>query len=137
MVKLFIFIIFLCFGSASLADSPSITGTYSFKEEGDSGCVLKAQKLSGDKLRFELNCERGAPSYNSGLALGKITIKDNVASYVREVSGRCVITFKFKENSVHVTQEGMGVYCGFGMGVYVDGTYLRDKKAKPDFEYKL
>jgi len=112
---------------------PSYTGTYKLKWTKKRGCILKTQKLNDSKLRMQLSCQDDS---NSGLALGVLDLNNNVAMFKREVSGLCEISFAFKEKSVEVIQKGMDVYCGFGMGIYVDGNYLIQSNKTPKFDYK-
>ena len=128
-------IILLCFSVNVLGDNILLTGTYADKQTSDSGCELKVKNLSNQKLQFELNCNRGAPSYNSGLAFGIIELIDRNASYTRKVSGHCVISFKFNEKTVDVLQAGASSECGFGWNVYADGTYLLVNNELPLFKH--
>jgi hypothetical protein len=112
------------------ADYDNISGTYKFNR-GDGGeCDLKINFEPSIKpyfeISFELACIRGAPSYNSGWAMGKILMNDNVAVYARPSSvsdSICNIVFQFDNNQVKVTQLGMDYDCGFGHAVYADGLY--------------
>jgi len=134
MNKMIVFLFLMQLSLVSVAKSNGVTGTYKLKWSKDAGCVLKAQQTKQDKLQFELNCDEGFGG-NSGLAFGVLDFKDNVAVFTRNVSGLCEITFKFQNNSVEVTQNGMDVYCGFGMGIHASGNYRLDNNRNPNFKY--
>jgi hypothetical protein len=112
------------------ADYDNISGTYKFYR-GDGGeCDLKVNFEPPVKpfreISFEIACIRGAPSYNSGWAMAKILLSDDIAVYSRPSSvsdSMCNIVFQFGDNRVKVTQLGMDYDCGFGHAVYVDGLY--------------
>ena len=111
-------------------DYDKISGTYKF-HRGDGGeCDLKVNFEPPVKpyfeISFEIACIRGAPSYNSGWAMAKILMSDDLAVYSRPSSvsdSICNIVFQFGDNHVKVTQLGMDYDCGFGHAVYVDGLY--------------
>jgi hypothetical protein len=109
-----------------------LTGTYDWMESNieGRGCTLKVVHHTTldpfNKIDFELSCNRGAPSFNSGFAQGTISEGKNVAAFTRydPVSGEtCNLVFRFIEAAVEVTQIGMDYACGFGHGVYAEGTY--------------
>lgn len=112
----------------------SVTGTYSVKWKRGALCVLGVQQLPDDKIKFELDCNRGAPSYNSGTASGTIAIKDHVAVYsTTEFNGKCEIKFQFQKSKVIVSQTGGDFECGFGHGVTCDGSYTLTSRKPPKF----
>ena len=112
------------------ADYDKISGTYKF-QRGDGGeCDLKVNFEPPVnpflEISFEIACIRGAPSYNSGWAMAKILMGNDIAVYSRPSSvsdSTCNIIFQFGDNQVKVTQLGMDYDCGFGHAVYVDGLY--------------
>jgi hypothetical protein len=111
-----------------------ISGMYKL-QRGSGECNLKVvfePTVPSYEISFELFCNRGAPSYNGGYAMGKILMVDNIAVYSPRIfpDSVCDIVFQFNGNKVKVTQLGMDFDCGFGHAVYVDGIYtLVDIKA--------
>ena len=129
------FVVFLSWDSLVLAQTkkPVFDGLYKMQWTKKSGCTLNVKQLSQDKLRMELSCQdRGS----SGLAFGVLALKNNMAIFRRQVSGLCEITFSFDHQWVEVNQNGMDVYCGFGMGIYADGKYDLIQGKAPTFKYK-
>ena len=102
------------------------TGTYRLTRTEDSGCYLLVVhdilETPFEKMRLELACNRGAPSFNSGYALVEVLTAKNLAVYSSEY-GECSIVFEFLEDGVKVTQLGESFDCGFGHAVYADGFY--------------
>jgi len=101
-----------------------LTGTYVMPGRKGAGGTFLVRQLSPTSIEFSLECNRGAPSYNSGFARGTVDVMDGIASYhVTEFNGPCEIRFDFKTNSVVVSQKGDDFACGFGHGVDCSGTY--------------
>lgn len=110
------------------------TGTYTTGEsKNGSGCTLKVLQQYADEIEFELSCNRGAPSFNSGHAKDSIPLEGNKAVYsVSYFRGKeCEIKFEFQDASVNVTQMGDSSECGFGLNVYAGGTYHLTDKTNP------
>ena len=110
------------------------TGTYTTGEsENGSGCTLTVLQQYADEIEFELSCNRGAPSFNSGQAKDSLPLEGNKAVYsVSYLRGKeCEIKFEFQDASVNVTQLGDSPECGFGLGVYAGGTYHLTDKTHP------
>jgi hypothetical protein len=87
-----------------------------------------------DKIHFELFCTVGAPSYNMGYVIATILETDNIAvySHYSELANEsCNIVFTFLPDGVNVSQLGEDFTCGFGHGVYANGTYLRMSRDIP------
>jgi hypothetical protein len=121
--------------AAAQKEAPGVTGTYSVVYKRGAGCTLKVLQLPSSKIEFALDCNRGAPSYNSGAASGVIEIKQGVAVYgTSEFGGKCEIKFEFKGTKVVVSQTGSDFDCGFGHGVTCDGAYLLKNRRPPKFE---
>ena len=113
----------------------SLTGTYAVHWTRGARCALEILQLPGAKVRFQLYCNRGAPSYNSGVASGVIGVRNGAGVYATaEYGGRCEIRFKFRGNRVTVTQQGSDSDCGFGHNVYCDGIYRVRSRKRPRFE---
>jgi hypothetical protein len=104
--------------------SPILTGTYSLRGRGDSGAILRVNQFSAHQIEFEMECRRGAPSYNTGAVRGTIDVIDGIAIYsVGEFGGPCKFKFNFKGSSVVISQTGGDLACGLGQGVSCAGTY--------------
>jgi len=101
-----------------------LTGTYIMPGRKGAGGTLLVRQVSPTSIEFSLECNRGAPSYNSGLARATVDVMDGIAAYhVTEFNGPCEIRFDFKTSSVVVSQKGEDFACGFGHGVDCSGTY--------------
>jgi hypothetical protein len=74
-----------------------------------------------DVIGFEILYIHGAPSYNSGYAISKISMTNHLAVY--SPNDACYIVLMFRRNEIEVTQIGLDFDCGFGHSVYVDGIY--------------
>jgi hypothetical protein len=102
----------------------TLAGTYIRPGRKGAAGTLLVRQMSPTKIEFSLECNRGAPSYNSGFARGTIDVIDRIASYhVNEFNGPCELLFDFKPNSVVVSQNGADFACGFGHAVDCGGTY--------------
>jgi hypothetical protein len=114
--------------------SPNLTGTYVLKARKGAGGTLLVRQVSPTSIEFELECNRGAPSYNSGMASATIDVLDGIATYrVSEFNGPCEINFNFKGTAVVISQTGADIACGFGHGVYCGGTYRVRSRKPPRF----
>ncbi len=132
-----VLMIILLFLSAELFADESITGTYSYSVDKNLHSVLRIKKLSDSKIQFDIDCQGGAPAFNSGYAKSIIALKDDRALYRRQrIEGEtCEIEMLFSQGKVQVNQlSGHGVYCGFGMRVTCDGEFLLRSKDLPVFE---
>lgn len=112
-------------------------GIYGFdfsKElEGNQGLLLIYPE-SDTSVLFHLNVCIGAPSFNLGIATGRLIVKNDSALYQpAEYESSCKIKFYFKDNEIKLeTVSGFGD-CGFGMNVYADATYKLEKKVTPKY----
>ena len=112
-----------------------LTGTYVTKRHKSAGGTLLVRQLSPSKIEFDLECNRGAPSYNSGTARATVDVTNGVAVYrTTEFNGPCEIKFEFKGTSVVVSQTGAEFACGFGHGVDCGGIYRLKSRKPPKFE---
>ena len=114
----------------------NLTGIYKAQWGADGGGTLKVLQLQNNKIQFYLECKRGAPTYNSGMAEGIISLKSNVAVYIypASVDEQCELKFIFTNTNVVVEQNGQPVDCGFGYGVFCNATYKRISNKKPTFD---
>ena len=114
--------------------SPALTGTYLLKARGGRVGSLMVRQQSPNRIDFELDCNRGAPSYASGLARATIDVLDGIAVYrTTEFNGPCEIKLIFKGSTVVVSQTEVGFTCGFGNGVDCGGTYRLKNRKIPRF----
>ena len=118
----------------AISASDNITGTYVYDidRKRDAGCTLSVQKLSDDKIKFALDCCRGAPSYTLGYLSDVITLKGGIAVYEEEKPSDCKVTFKFLKNTVIVSQPGKD--CGWRENVQANGVYKLKSREIPKFE---
>ena len=99
-------------------------GIYVMDLGNEAGGVLTVIQASDSKLKFDLDCTRGVPSYNSGAIQGTITVIDAKATFrTTKYGGKCEINFNFTEDGVYISQIGSDFDCGFGYGVYCNGKY--------------
>jgi hypothetical protein len=97
-----------------------------------AGGTLMVIQMSDNKLRFDLECNRGAPSYNSGKTSAIIPVKRSTAIFhTTEFGGECKIRFEFQKNAVVISQTGSDADCGFGFGVHCDGKYRLKIRKQP------
>jgi hypothetical protein len=115
--------------------SPPLTGAYVLRRRKGAGGTLLVRQLSPNSIEFEIDCNRGAPSYNSGVARSTIDVLDGIAVYrISEFNGPCELKFNFKGAAVVVSQTGADFACGFGHGVYCGGTYNLKSREPPKFK---
>ncbi len=130
------FLLVACASQSAPTPTPvsSVTGTYGVSWANEAGCTLLAHELGTGQLRFYLECNRGAPSFNSGRAAGTLALANGMATWVEtQWSGRCEIHFTFSQSRVEVLQQGTDAACGFGGFVNASGTYRRLDARVPDF----
>lgn len=97
-----------------------------------AGGTLMVVQTPDNKLQFDLECNRGAPSYNSGETSGTIAVRDATALFrTTEFGGVCEIRFEFQKNGVVISQSGSDADCGFGFGVRCDGKYRLKSRKRP------
>ena len=114
--------------------SPALTGTYLLKRTKGAVGSLLVRQLSPTTIEFELGCNRGAPSYNSGMVRATIDVLDGIAVHrISEFGGPCEIKLTFTGTAVSVSQSGTAFECGFGHAVYCDGTYRLKNRKPPKF----
>ncbi|MDT9001756.1 hypothetical protein RQP53_20940 [Paucibacter sp. APW11] len=118
-------------GEAIAAD---MSGTWEYNGPAESGMWLKT-KQEGSTLRFQLELQRGAPSYNSGWIDGELELRRNIGVFrkVLDYGGTCEIGFQFSPEYVELRQLGDVSGCGFGHNVYADGVLRRKTHSSPKF----
>jgi hypothetical protein len=123
-------ILSICFGPASAADA---TGSWAYQGPAESGLWLDTLQV-GNKVRFQLELSRGAPSYNSGSLEGEFELNGASGVFETREYGTCRIKFEFKAASVKIMEaEEEEQKCGFGYNVHANGTLVLKSRKKPTF----
>jgi hypothetical protein len=107
-------------------------GTYIFgnSPESPTGKLL-FYPTSDSSVIFNIDLNKGAPSYNMGSLTERLVFKNNEAIFFESDSFgfNCKINFKFSGDKVVVSTDGDYSDCGFGNGVQADGEFkLIDSK---------
>lgn len=111
----------------------NFTGSWEYHGPAESGMWLKTEQ-HGKDVRFQLELQRGAPSYNSGWIEGEFQLHGTQGVFSSDLdSGRCDISFRFSQKYVEISQDNNGYQCGFGYNVYAIGTLRLKSKQKPKF----
>ena len=138
-MKHFILIIFIVFFSKIEAQVIQYGGTYSYGTHPDSGRtgLLHIYPISENTFLFHLDLSRGAPSYNMGELVGKITISSSgEGNYTVKADSdyiNCSFTLQFRNDSVFIRTNNDAVDCGYGFGVYSDGDFKKITNDIPKF----
>lgn len=104
-------------------------GTYSYGDP-EQGCgQVEIYPENDSTLLFHLYVNRGAPSYNNGEIEGRIVVRDDKAEFSQ---AECTLQFEFYGDSIRIATPG-DCDCGFGYGVYADGTYRRTSSDTPQY----
>ena len=110
----------------------SLTGTYKYVQNTFSVVELPEQKVSLDFTGFWPNIRRsqmrkyGVETFNTGVFKETVHLKKGIAIVKLEFTDNpCVITIRFLNNKLSVTQEGTSNDCGFGFNVEADGLYVK------------
>lgn len=123
--------------SVDRTQATSVTGSYQLRRGSDAGCWMQAASIGRDSVRVQIACSRGAPSYNSGFLEARLPTRASAATYsTTEYGGLCTIRIRFRATAAVVQQEGTDAACGFGFGVYADGTYTRRSRRTPPFDLR-
>jgi hypothetical protein len=123
----------LCLPPVDFALASDFTGSWQYKGPAESASWLKTEQRS-QQLRFELELNRGAPSYNSGWIQGEAELHGSTALFRKTIDGKlCEITFRFSPEKVELKQGGDEFGCEFGFNVYADDTLRRISHTKPKF----
>jgi hypothetical protein len=106
---------------------------FSEKLEGNTGSLLIYPE-SDTSVLFNLEVCIGAPSFNLGMATGRLIIKNDTALYQpAEYNSTCKIIFYFRGNEIQLkTIDGFSE-CGFANNVYADAIYKLEKKVTPKY----
>jgi hypothetical protein len=119
-------------------DAKQVTGTWESENNVISILALNDEKLKVElDLSYEYPLETGSGT-NLGFALGQTTLKERTAIFIPPDTENCKITMQFEtEKMMKVTQEGKPIECGFGLGVYANGSYKKVSSAEPKFQEDL
>lgn len=125
------FLLVLSSGKAMAMDT---TGTWEYYGPAESGKWLKTEQR-GNKVRFQLELQRGSPSYNSGWMEGEFELHDKSGTFQKTFyGGLCEITFRFFSSHVEISQSaGSDSDCGFGNNVWAQGRLKRKSRNVPKF----
>ena len=145
-MKNILLICFFALASIGVAAQANYTGVYGYSVEpgqnqhnnekdatGPSGSLV-LQKMDGNKYRFWLDVNIGAPSYNLGETDGTLNFVNDTASWDNTYEGAvnsCVLRFKITGAGVVISTTGNSADCGFGNRVNAAGTYTRLKDQSP------
>ena len=153
-LSVIVFGLFLCAGASSEAfaqrkavSGAEVTGTFRYyftRRFKDSYNEILIQALGGNKLKIEMKLIRphqiaeDRVSVNVGDANGEAVIQGDTAVFTPEDAideKSCKIRLEFTEPGTLIvtTKLGGSTPCGFGNGVYADGTYKKISDAKPKF----
>ena len=82
---------------------------------------------SDTTVLFFIDVNKGAPSYNMGQLYGRMKVKENKGNYSKtdSLDISCKLECEFKDDKLIITVFDNQDKCGFGYGVYPDGTYKR------------
>lgn len=108
------------------------TGTWSWSGLNEAGGFLRVAQKNGT-ARFQLECYRGGPSFNSGFVGGEMKFNGRIGTFQSTEFGRCRIVFEFHEKEVVIREDTDTCDCGFGYGVTANGIYRLKTHRMPKF----
>lgn len=112
----------------------SISGVYSWGDS-DQGrwcslAVILRDPTPPQKIAYDLYCNQGAPTWNSGYYIGELIIENNRSEV--EMYEDCTLTFEFNTYSIIITEVGRIFNCAFQRGVVAGGTYILVDPTPPE-----
>jgi hypothetical protein len=114
------------------AVAKNVTGSWEYHGPAKSGMRLQTEQ-SDQNVRFQLEVQRGAPSYNSGWIEGEFKLRNNLGVFLKTTEeGLCAISFQFSSGRVELKHLGQEFACQFGHNVFAEGV-LRKTQRKPKF----
>lgn len=126
-------IVFISLLSSMMVYGQSVQfgGIYSFGESSEKpngGIYLYPS--SDSTLIFYLELSRGAPSYNSGALVGELIMTSGRTTGKFKIQDtsvflNCELSFSFYADTLIIETLEESSSCGYGYGVFSDGTYLR------------
>ena len=126
------FLLFCLAACAASAQAESLTGSWYWNGPAQSGGYLRTIQVK-DKLQFQLEVQRGAPSYNSGFIEGEFALQGAQGVFRPEALPDCEIAFDFRKSMVVLSTAAGKNECGFGYGVSADGSYYLRNRKRPKF----
>ena len=105
-----------CTSLSAIGKDKSEVKDWEWRGAGESGAWLHTEKL-GTNIQFNLELNRGAPSYNSGVISGEFLIEHHLGFYQPRELPKCTLIFAFVGDTVEIKQLGSDSDCGFGFGV--------------------
>lgn len=115
------------------AMAADVTGSWEYVGPRSSGLWLKTQQ-TGHQVRFQLELQRGAPSYNSGWIEGTFELQGATGIFSQaDNDAVCEIAFDFQPRQVVLKSKDLNGGCGFGFNVYADGALKRKSTKPPKF----
>jgi hypothetical protein len=108
-------------------------GLYAFgnSPENEAGSIIIYPETDSTVV-FYIELNRGAPSYSSGSAYGRIKLKNGKGLFYakpEDAENGCKWLLVFSGNRLKIETRENEFDCGFGHGVYADGEYVRKSKA--------
>lgn len=136
IMNYFFLFLFLIGSFFAKSQNDALSGIYSFGESPEqAGGALYLYPVDDSTYLFYLELGRGAPSYNSGAMVGKLSSDaNNMAHYeTNDGSNQCKLSFLFQDKSVQITSHEEENGCGFGYGVYANGVYTQTSSEVPTY----
>lgn len=129
-----LFFLFSCYaqnmtGRKSKPDTLKYSGTYGYGDinKTRTGTVTIYPETDSTIL-FYIDLNRGGPSFNMGSDYGRVKIINGTGIYYikgNEGDKSCKWSFEFNKNNLIIKTLEHQDNCGFGYGVYVDGTFTQ------------
>ena len=96
------------------------------------------EELTEGLIRFRLDCNSGPPTYDFGIAEGRIPLSGGVAIWHgRSEDSGCQLSLTFGKADVTIVQTGSGVTCGFTASLSASGRYRRLSTAVPSWDLRV
>lgn len=112
-------------------------GKYQIKNGKHYNSTVLIRHIDGNTYKFNIEAQKGPPSYNSGSLSGTIKIINGNGIFYDNQYEPCNLKFTFTDTTLSIEALEDETGCGFGYGVYVSGNYKKTKKAlsKTELEY--
>ena len=112
-------------------------GTYSYGDIKKSRIgTIYIYPETDSSILFNIDLNRGAPSYNMGSEYGRIKIINGKGTYYIKESGKeigCKWNIQFIKNTIIIKTLENQDNCGYGYGVFTDGTFYQISKIISDY----
>ena len=123
----------LLLATSDVLAANEVTGSWAYSGPSDTGMLLKTVQR-GSTVQFQLELQRGAPSYHSGWIDGQFELNGASGTFQSTEYGTCEINFTFSQSSVQIGESEDKNDCGFGFGVHAIGSLRRTSTKKPRFD---